>query len=182
MRFEECYYKTKQMAWVEARNVSACEQLRLGMGSCLTLSRRRWGEKPPITTIWCTSGGTGGVYVGYKCYSSTQRSYCRLVTILERETKASALTWEAISISPSGIFSGISGQNKLIFESGLKHSNIDDMGVGILKGGNKSTVGDGSYEVRESRCVALWEQNHVEDRKQAPALLPVHPTQKRKQT
>lgn len=34
----------------------------------------------------------------------------------------------------------------LIFQSSLKHSNIVDMGVGILKGGNKSTVEDRSNE------------------------------------
>ena len=64
-----------------------------------------------------------------------QRNHCRLVTVLERETKVLALTWE---VSPTGIFSRISGQNKPIFESGRKHTNIFDMGVGILRGGNKS--------------------------------------------
>ena len=49
--------------------------------------------------------------------------------------------WEAIFRIQTGIFSTNNLQNRPIFETGVENT---DIGVGILRGGNKSSVGDRS--------------------------------------
>lgn len=60
MRFEVCFYKTKQTAWVEALHVSNYLLLDHIDG--------RKGSDITICTIWWASGSAGEVYVGISMF------------------------------------------------------------------------------------------------------------------
>ena len=104
MRFEVCFYKPKQTAWVEALHVS----------NYLLLDHIDGRKGNAVTSLYARFGGQVVVQEkctwGSQCFSSTQRSHCQLVSVLGRETKVSVRTLVAISKSPAGIFHVITGR------------------------------------------------------------------------
>lgn len=137
MRFEVCYYKTRQTAGVEALHVS----------NYLLLDHIDGRKGNAVTSLYARFGGQVVVQEkctwGSQCFSSTQRTHCQLVTVLGRETKVSVRTMVAIPKSPAGIFPVITGKINPSSRTVLSVPISSIWECGIPKGGNKTTVEDG---------------------------------------
>ena len=100
---------------------------------------RGTGSDITISTIWCAAGSAGGVYVGIPMllFDTTEPlQACERAWKKDERFNVTWGSWEAISRTQTGIFSINNWQNRLIFETGVENT---DIGVGILRGGNKSS-------------------------------------------